>query len=96
MSDKIPAYVDRVRLREELSISDRTIDAWVEVGILPPALVPKGIRPSGKDYEAKQLWEWKEVVAWLHGKRRRAVVSPAPTSQTEEIFNASKNYAQRH
>ena len=92
---RIPAYVDRPRLCEELCISDRTLDRWVDAGILPPPREPKGVRPTGGAYETKQLWKWKEVEDCLDGKAPAVPASGARLTEAEEITNASKNFGRR-
>lgn len=53
----IPAYLDIGRLCQELCVSERTVDAWVKQGTLPPP------RQKG----GKRLWKWKEVERYLDG-----------------------------
>jgi predicted site-specific integrase-resolvase len=50
MSDT-PPWQDTVTLCKNLCISDRTLDAWVAQGIVPPP------RKRGN----KNMWKWSEV-----------------------------------
>lgn len=54
----IPAYLDIGRLCRELCVSERTVDAWVKQGALPPP------RQKG----GKRLWKWREVERYLDGE----------------------------
>jgi integrase len=49
----MPAYMDAPTLAYTLSLSVRTIDAWVERGLLPKPLEASG----------KRLWSWRAVEA---------------------------------
>ncbi len=80
MSD-IPAYVDMKRLCEELGRSDETIRNWQKKHGFP---MPKRFG----------LFEWKEVKAFMDGRNKRGVSSPAPTNQLEEIKRAHQEYVE--
>ena len=73
----IPAYPDISRLTHELCISERTVDAWVKQGILPP--------PKNKG--GKRLWKWSEVEAYLDG------AGEGLTAELEDIRNETKKQA---
>lgn len=51
----LPAWVDKATLMHNICASERTVDAWVKQGILPPARLRGG----------KLMWKWKEVDEWL-------------------------------
>ncbi len=54
----VPAYVDIARLCQELCICERTVDAHVKQGLLPPHYKLGG----------KRLWKWSEVERYIrHG-----------------------------
>src|SRR5262245_4582068 len=76
------AYVDMARLRLELGgISDDTVRRWQKKHGFP---LPKRFG----------LFEWKEVKAFMDGRQKRGVSSPAPTNQIEEIERAHQAYTQ--
>lgn len=50
-----PTWVDKARLCRETCISDRTVDAWVHQGLLPPPRLRGG----------KLMWRWSEVDQYL-------------------------------
>lgn len=75
--DRVPAYVDMARLCFELSISERTADAWVKKGIIPPPVVKDG----------KRLWKWKTVERRLDGEETG--VAPSAPRSAEEVKNAT-------
>lgn len=77
MSD-VPAYVDAARLCQELCISKRTADAWVEQGILP-APIDKG---------GKRLWKWKKVERALDGDE--TTVAPSADTEADRITHATR------
>lgn len=74
----MPAYVDIARLRHHLCICDRTVDAWLKEGLLPPPRVIKG----------KRLWKWAEVERRLDGGA--STVPSSPDEQADRIRNATK------
>ncbi len=78
---EIPAYVDMKRLCEELGRSDETIRNWQKRYGFP---MPKRFG----------LFEWKEVKAFMDGRNKRSVSSPAPTTQIEEIQRAHQAFTQ--
>jgi len=47
----MPAFMDQATLAYALSLSPRTIDVWVERGLLPKPLETGG----------KRLWSWRAV-----------------------------------
>jgi predicted DNA-binding transcriptional regulator AlpA len=51
----VPAWVDKATLCRETCLSERTVDAWVLQGLLPPG------RPRG----GKTMWRWSEIDEWL-------------------------------
>ncbi len=71
----IPAYVDIARLCEELCICERTVDAWVKLGILPAPRHPGG----------KRLWKWIEVMDKLDARTDE----PCTDLEAERIRNAT-------
>lgn len=50
-----PPYQGAATLAANLDICERTVDAWVKQGILPPPRVRGG----------KRLWKWSEVENYL-------------------------------
>jgi hypothetical protein len=50
-----PPWMDKRTLCEHICISDRTVDAWVSMGLLPPGRLRGG----------KLLWKWSEVERYL-------------------------------
>lgn len=77
MTDTVPPWVDAPTLSRLICASDRTIDAWVAQGILPPP------RKRG----GKNLWRWKEVDEWL---ANGPPGEKTPDSVAERIRNAVK------
>jgi predicted site-specific integrase-resolvase len=78
----IPTYVDIARLCHELSISERTVDAWVRQNILPPPIQRGG----------KRFWKWREVERYLDQGGPSA--PPSADQQAEDIRNATKRMAE--
>jgi hypothetical protein len=60
-----------------LDTSERTIEAWVKEGWLPPPRLIKG----------KRLWKWADVEAYLEGRAGPSLVSG---DELERIRNAAK------
>jgi excisionase family DNA binding protein len=79
----IPPWQDAPTLCAHISVSERTLDAWVHQGLLPPP------RPRG----GKRLWKWTEVEAYLEG--RAEGVSASPDADAERIKNATREAASR-
>ena len=71
----IPAWQDISTLSFNLCICDRTVDAWVRQGILPPARLRGG----------KRLWKWAEVERYLEGQ-----TGPA-AAETESLAERIRN-----
>jgi predicted site-specific integrase-resolvase len=67
----VPAYLDIGRLCEELSISERTADAWVRQGILPAPRARGG----------KRLWKWTEVESYLDDGGPNMAASADPEAE---------------
>src|SRR5262245_12296789 len=78
----IPSYVDIAILCRELSISERTVDAWVRQNILPPP------RQRG----GKRLWKWAEVERYLDDGG--PTPPPSADQQAEDIRNATQRLAE--
>lgn len=81
-SQTMPAYVDTARLCTELSISERTADAWVRQGILPAPRLLGG----------KRLWKWKEVERYVDDGGPN--VPSSADSEAEGIRHATERMAQ--
>ena len=80
---RIPAYVDIARLCFELSICDRTAEAWVRQGILP----------APRQRGGKRLWKWTEVERHLDDG---ATGTPASAdSEAERIRDAATRLAEQ-
>jgi len=61
-----PSYVSKGTLAAELDISESTVDAWVQRGILPrPFRVGGSVR-----------WDWAQVVAALSANAATAEADP--------------------
>ena len=75
MTESVPAYVDMARLCHELCISDRTADAWVQKGILPP--------PRKRGH--KLMWKWAEVEKYMDGDD-----TDRPDDPAEEVRRATQ------
>lgn len=79
-----PPYLTLDKLAEHLSVSQHTIELWVERGILPPPRKPgKGVR----------LWKWKEVEKAMD--RLAQQEERAPLS-ADDIRRATSEAAARH
>jgi len=78
----MPTYVDAPRLCEELSIGERTIDAWVRQGIIP-APIQRG---------HKRLWKWREVERYLD--EGGPDMPTSADAKADEVRNATKRLAQ--
>ena len=77
----IPPWQDISTLAAHLCISDRTVDRWVQEGILPPPRLRGG----------KRLWKWSEVDALLD----RGTDAPAEPD-AERIRNATRQALETH
>jgi len=77
----MPSYVDAPRLCEELSIGERTVDAWVRQGIIP-APIQRG---------HKRLWKWTEVERYLEDGGPNMPTSA--DAKADEVRNATKRLA---
>jgi hypothetical protein len=77
-----PAYLDIARLCEELSICERTADAWVRQGILP----------APRQRGGKRLWKWKEVESYLDDGAPGLV--PSADAEAERIRDATQRLAE--
>lgn len=75
----IPAWVDKARLCQEICACDATIDAWVKLGILPPA------RKRG----GKLMWKWAEVDKRLEDGPPG--VQSSADQQGDAIYDATRN-----
>lgn len=61
MSERLPyppPWQDCATLCAHLCISERTVDAWVRQGILPPSRMRGG----------KRMWKWSEVESYMEGR----------------------------
>lgn len=75
---KIPPYQDIGTLTENLCISERTVDAWVKQGLLPPPVTKGG----------KRLWKWSQVEQYLDGPS-----VAGPEAELEDIRNETRRQA---
>lgn len=66
VGDRPPAYCSRATLAAELDISESTVDAWVQRGILP-----KPVRVGGA-----VRWSWSQVNASLASTEAGADADP--------------------
>lgn len=80
MTDFIAPYQDKQALARNIGKCEKTIDAWVKMGKLPP---PK----------ASGLWKWTEVEAYLDHGEVSATESPSP--YTPEAIRESTERALR-
>jgi len=72
----LPPWQDKATLCANICASDRTVDAWVLEGILPPP------RKRG----GKLMWLWAEVNDYLlNGQPGRS-----PDAKADEIRNATR------
>ena len=78
----LPAYLDIRRLCDEISISERTADAWVRQGILPAPKLRGG----------KRLWKWAEVERYLDDGGPDASATADP--EAERIRNGTLRMAE--
>jgi predicted DNA-binding transcriptional regulator AlpA len=72
-----PTYVDMRRLCEHLCITERTVDAHVRTGELPPPY-----RLGGK-----RLWKWSEVERYI---RKGISDQPSADPEAERIRDATR------
>ena len=77
-----PPWQDAATLCAHICIGERTLDAWVREGLLPPARLVKG----------KRMWKWTEVERCLEGDASLAPNSPEQT-QAERIRHATRQAA---
>jgi predicted site-specific integrase-resolvase len=77
----VPAYVDTPRLCQELSICERTVDAWVRQGLLP----------APRQRGGKRLWKWIEVEQYLDNGAPGMAASA--DSEAERIRDATRQLA---
>lgn len=78
---RVPTYVDMARLCFELSITERTADAWVTKGIIPPPI----------DRGGKRLWKFSKVEAALDGAATD--VAPSADEEARRVQDATKRAA---
>jgi len=71
--------MDTPTLCANICASERTVDAWVAQGLLPP---PRRIG-------GKRLWKWSEVDEYL----TNGGVTRSPDAQADEIRNATRRAA---
>lgn len=74
-----PPWQDAATLCAHLCISERTIDAWVKDGILPPARMRGG----------KRMWKWSEVEERMQGEA--GIVPEQDLAQ--KVFHATRKAA---
>jgi predicted DNA-binding transcriptional regulator AlpA len=75
-----PPWQDLATLCANICVTERTVDAWVTQGILPPP------RKRG----GKLMWKWSEVDELLTiGQAGRS-----PDSEADEIRNATRREAE--
>lgn len=74
----IPPWQDISTLCEHVCLSETTVTAWVQQGLLPP---PR--RRGGK-----RLWKWSEVEAFL--ERGGADVPLSPDADADRIREATR------
>jgi hypothetical protein len=81
---KIPSYISRPRLIEELDISDRTLDSYIAKGFPKPGR-------HGK-------FNWAKVCRYMDGGDEEAVASPGGQSdrQLQEIDDAHREFTRSH
>ena len=82
--NRTPQFLTIELLASELSVSQQTVENWVEQGILPPARKPAG---------RVRLWKWKEVEKAMD--RLVQQEERAPLS-AEDIKRATREAAARH
>ena len=77
-----PPWQDAATLCAHICIGERTLDAWVREGVLPPARLVKG----------KRMWKWTEVERYLESD---ATLAPnaAVQTQAERIRDATRQAA---
>lgn len=79
MTAHTPPWQDKTTLCANICASERTVDAWVMEGILPPP------RKRG----GKLMWKWSEVDDYLtNGKPGQS-----PDAKADEIRNATRRAA---
>lgn len=70
-----PPWQDAPTLCKHLCISDRTLDAWVRQGILPPA----------RERGGKRMWKWAEVERCMEGD-----AGIVPEVSPQEVYHATR------
>lgn len=83
MTDRLPyppPWQDLATLCANICIAERTVDAWVAQGILPP--------PRKRGH--KLMWKWSEVDAYLTNGQPGA----SPDAKADEIRNATRRAAE--
>lgn len=79
----------RVWLEDELApltFSERTVDLWVDRGILPGPIALGGLRPNGK--AVRVAWLRADVEAFLDG------LSSQPRLKAPKVWKAAKSQEQ--
>lgn len=66
-----PPWQDKATLCEHTCLSDRTVDAWVRLGLLPAPRLRGG----------KLMWKWSEVDRYLDQGGANAPVSADPEQE---------------
>lgn len=75
-----PPWQDIATLTQHVTVSERTVDAWVAEGILPPP------RKRG----GKLMWKWSEVDAYLSNGKPGA----SPDAKADEIRDGTRRAAE--
>jgi predicted site-specific integrase-resolvase len=76
-----PPWQDAETLCAHVCIGERTLDAWVRQGILPPAKMRGG----------KRMWKWSEVERYMEGNT--AIVPEQDLAQ--KVHHATRQAAHR-
>lgn len=76
-----PPWQDKATLCLHICKCERTVDAWVKAGILPPPRMRGG----------SLMWEWKEVDAYL--RQGGAKPQASAVNEQEEIRAATEREA---
>lgn len=76
-----PPFQDISTLAEHVCLSERTIEAWVQHGKLPPPVTTDG----------KRLWRWKDVEKALARGRDESAASDDAAKMREAVTAARKN-----